>query len=359
VTVDVSHSLLIQDEYNIQLDPQEFREFQDHIQISTFLNSMVPLLQEHDYLKKKSFLIEQARKAVIFSHSNQSKNLQKIAHPAREGRVLSEAIGIYKKDREIQREALVWELAVLLDCDHFIAPSIPIHIYGSLATFQPFISGENFARFLLKAMPTDLSISQSDFWVLSIFVFLVGHSDLNGTNIYHSKNGIKLIDNDCTFPESNIPQCLQKPYLFVPLQNALIDLDRAYVPLNIEDFAQVQEFIQGLRGAQNDIETFLLLSPLGNTLSESAKRAFWERYERIVNAKLMCGMTHYDFAVALFPEHFKKINDAIIVLQEFWGVELGPASGLHLVGSCLPWMGELSLDQKERIYQWINLNFGQ
>jgi hypothetical protein len=359
MTFDAYQSPLIVDEYNIQLDPQEFRVIQDQTHTCAFLDSVIPSLHEHEYLKKKTNLIELARRAIIFSHSIPSINLQKICHPSRDGRVLSETLGIYKKDRAIHNEALVWELSVLLDCDRFIAPSIPIHIYGSLATFQPFIPGTQFARFLLKGMATDVSISQADFWILSVFVFLIGHSDLNGTNLYYNKNGFQLIDNDGTFPESNIPLCLQKPYLYVPLQNALIDLDRAYVSLGLEDLVLVQKFLQQLKCAKKDIETLLLLSPLANSLSDEAKRAFWERCERIVNTEPKCGMTHYDFACQLFPEHFMKINGVIPFLQEIWGVELGPVSALHLIGSCLPWMGELSLHQKEWIYQWIGLNFGQ
>src|SRR5262249_17119912 len=144
---------------------------------SLFLENLIPSLREHQYAEKKSRLIELAQRGMERSKHVKPEDLIRICNPAREGRILSSELGVYKKDRSTFIEAVVWETSLLLGCDRWICPSLPIHIHGAEATFQPYHQTIYTQRFIEENSPLPHPISQEDFWALALFSFLVGLSD--------------------------------------------------------------------------------------------------------------------------------------------------------------------------------------
>lgn len=322
---------------------------------SVEMERMIPSLQSHHYLVKKKSLLMQAEKALDYLKNTSKSSLTPICNPEREGYLLGTDIGIYKKDREVLKEALVWELSLLLGCDSFIAPSLPISIEGSLATFQPYFELEGgFSRFIKKGTPSHLKIEQDDFWIMALFTFLIGHSDLNGTNIMYTKNHLPILcDNDCSFPESNQLSCSEGNRLNVPLTNGWIDLEEAYKPLSEAACEQVWQFQHNLFQVKDDIEKFITLTPLSTSLNEKSIISFWERFHRITSTPVKAGMSLCEYSYTLFSLYYAYVEELIFLLSQVVGCELGPATSLYFIGPYFPWAPIQNERDTTRIKAWI------
>ncbi len=336
---------------------EKSRDSVDLLKMSSFLNASIPSLKKNGYLKKKKKLIQLAEEAKEFSLSVSNTDLTRICNPLREGRILSPSLGIYKRGaRNIEKEALVWELSVLIGCDSYIVPTIPLDVHGQLSSFQPFVKLRCLKKLLPPRSQIKANISLPDFWVLSIFAFLIGHSDLNGTNLHHNKNGFVLIDNDCSFPDSNTPSVSGDGQLHLPFQNFLLDLDLAYVSLDAKDCVRISKFLNSLKSCENDIANFFSLSPLTKGLSNSSLEAFWDRFRRLTECKLEEGMSHWDFAKTLFPEHYGNSEEVCSFVKQILGYELGPSSSLCILGPGLPDAlndGIVPPDREQKIKEWL------
>lgn len=323
-------------------------QLQDHLRLTEELACAIPLLKSNRYLEKKTKLIRQANAAIYFSSQVPSSQLTQICHPAREGKLLHPSIGVYKKGRSVWKEALVWDLSVLLRCDQWIAPSLATHLYNAPATFQPFIPSLNkLPRFLTDCFHLDIGMSLVDFWKLTIFSFLVGFTDLNGDNLSYDKNQFFLVDNDCSFPESHDISIASSSF-HIPLVNALADLEQAYLPLDEDQSQQINLFLNFLTCAKHDIEA-LLNSPLASIINEKERQAFWKRFDLLTQSPITTCATLDQFSRGRFPQYYKIASEIKSMIHDMIGAHFGPFSLNHMIGDCLPWLSNFSPEQKEQI----------
>jgi len=321
-----------------------------------FLCEQIPSLHNYNYLDKKIELILKASKGVRISKIHVKDRLVRICNHGREGRVLSEDVGIYKKDRDTFKEALAWELSVILGCDQFIAPSLPIYIHDNEATFQPFFSVSFMNRFIQDGQEMPLKIPLEDYWVLTLFTFLIGHSDLNGDNLHFNENGFFLIDNDCSFPSINRPISLDGHSLSVPFQNVLFDFDCSQKKLSGVTYQRVAAILSDWKSREKDLEKFFSFSPLVQRRDfKICEQAFWERWRRILDTELLCEIDLRTFIQTIFPEHFKQIDIAQKLASRVVGPGIGPMSALHLLGAYIRYCSVDSVIYDE-VYKWINFN---
>lgn len=329
---------------------------QNAIESAVFLCEQIPTLHKYGYLDKKIALILKALKGIQISRTHAAEWFVKICNPAREGRVLSLDSGVYKKGRDFLREALVWELSVILGCDQFIVPSLPIFIHGSEATFQPFFSVSSMARFIQDGQEMSLKIPLEDYWILALFTFLIGHSDLNGDNLHFNQNGYILIDNDCSFPSINKPVSLDGRSLSVPFQNVLFDFDCSQEKLSGVSYQRVIAILNDWKSREKDLEKFFSLSPLVQRRGfEMCEQAFWERWRKILDAKLFPETDLRAFIQTIFPEHFKQIDIAQKLASKILGLKAGPMSALHLLGAFIRYCPVDPATYTE-VYKWISSN---
>jgi hypothetical protein len=330
--------------------------FQNAIESTVFLCEQIPALHKCDYLDKKIELILKALNGFRLSKTHPMERFVKICNPEREGRVLSKEAGIYKKDRDVHKEALVWELSVILGCDQFFAPSLPIFIHDSEATFQPFFSVSSMERFIQDGQEMSLMIPLEDYWILTLCTFLIGHSDLNGDNLHFNESGFFLIDNDCSFPSINKPTSLDGHSLSVPFQNVLIDFDCSQKKLSGVSYQRVIAILNDWKNREKDLEKFFSLSPLVQRRDfKMCEQAFWERWRKILDAELLPETDLRTFIQTIFPEHFKQIDVAQELASRVLGLKAGPMSALHLLGAYIRYC---SVDPViyDEVYRWINFN---
>jgi hypothetical protein len=338
------------------LTVQEASTIQNEIKSTLFICEQIPSLVEYGYLSKKKALILQALKGLQVSKTHNRLELIKICNPERDGRILSEDIGVYKKYRNIQNEALVWELSVILGCDHFIAPSLPIYIYDGEATFQPFSSVSSIMRFIKDGQEMPLSISLEDYWILALYTFLIGHSDLNGNNLHFEKTGYFLVDNDCSFPSFNRPISLDGRSLSVPFQNVLLDFDYSRKILSDDSYESVKAVLNKWRNREKDLENFFSLSPLSQSRDfQLNEQAFWERWRKILDSELSPDIDLRTFIQTIFPEHFKQIDIAQQLASKILDKSVGPMSALHLLSAYIRYCS-VDQDTYHEVYKWIKLN---
>ena len=335
---------------------QEAMAIQEAILDTLFICKQIPSFQSNGYLNKKKDLILQGLNGLQQATTHQAEQLLRICNPAREGRVLSENIGIYKKDRSIFKEALVWELSVILGCDQYIAPSLPLYIHGSEATFQPYFSVSSVGRFVKNEQEMPQKMRLEDYWALALFTFLIGHSDLNGDNLHFTKNGYVLLDNDCSFPLYNKPISTDGRYLRVPFQNVLVDFSCSQEPLTGISYERVVSTLNDWKNKENDLRNYFEISKVVQRMdSKMSEQAFWERWEKLLYLHLSPGISFRQFIQSIFPEHFKQIEIAQQLASQIIGYSVGPMSALHFLG---PVIGYWPIEKKilNEVYKWIRSN---
>jgi len=314
---------------------------------SLYLEQIIPSLSENQYGEKKRALIELAQRGIEKSKEKNAEEFVKICNPLREGRILSPKIGIYKKERNVFIEALVWEISLLLGCDRWICPSIPINIHGSLATFQPYYETTAFyERFIVEDSPLPLAISQENFWILTFFTLLIGHSDLNGTNITYNDKGYFLLDNDWAFPGENNPIIKNNSYLTVPIIVAWIDFLEANIPLQNDSLEKIEGIRQKWLEKEQDLISYFKYSYLCRELNPSQLDAFWERWKRILKTPIPSQASLRFWIQNIFPKYFINHRKTQQLVYQFSRYscptvrmmpkeKLGPMSILHFLGPCL------------------------
>jgi hypothetical protein len=149
---------------------QEAIAIQEAISDTLSICEHIPSFRHNGYLDKKKKLISQGLQGLQQSRIQPAEHLLKICNPAREGRVIADNIGVYKKDRNVFKEALAWELGVILGCDQYIAPSLPVHIHGSQATFQPYCSVSFVGRYVEDGQEMPKKMRLEDYWILAAIV---------------------------------------------------------------------------------------------------------------------------------------------------------------------------------------------
>lgn len=360
VSHEIHQKAIILDDENAQflitLSAKEKKSIEEAIQTSQFINEQIPTLEKNNYLEKKRDLIAKAIEGLKIAKSYKASELTKICNPCKEGRILSETTGVYKKDREIVNESLAWELSIILGCDQFIAPSLPIYIHEGEASFQPYFHVSHLARFIKNGQKIPVKISLEDYWILTLYTLLIGHSDLNGENVHFAKNQYLLLDNDCSFPPVNSPTITDKEMLWLPLQNVFLDFDYAQKYLNKASYKKIKSTLNHWKQKEKEIETFFSISPLAKqTDFKQRKEAFWQRWKRIVEADLPRRTNLKEFVQKIFPEHFKQIETAQKLASEILGYSVGPMSALHLLG---PFKRYYPIEKThlKKVSKWIKSN---
>lgn len=311
-----------------------------------------------NYLEKQRALIHSAVAATRLYDQIQDHDAS-LQFPS--DRALSlKKFGFFKERPSPYYEVICWELALLLGCEEYIAPTCLGVCQEKERVYQSYIEGrinprlfqsnEKFSRRILE-------IELDTFCKANAFFILLGHQDLIPFNIPVTKSRIPILwDNESVFPVSNQVAVWKKRghlEFKVPFVNILIDYPQAYSPIKDK-----KVLLSTLEAWNKEDLIQYLNHPLNcERLTKKQREALLERFDYLTDRDALTdSSTFREYIEKIFPDLFIGAKDVRELVAKLVDYPVTDMSALYFIDRYRDWWDPLTEEDHKTLNNWIEKN---